>query len=107
MLSMPEWGASVTAAGMTLGQIPGSRGEFAIRTANFGESLTLIGQSNRGLLVSPSVSNRPAEIPPSALSSLDGDHRELLDGHVTLEMECLDRLYWDQSGKPIPPPVVL
>src|SRR5437899_9770841 len=50
---------------------------------------------------------------------------ELLDGHVTLEVECLDRLYLngyigklatgpglvffmrDQLGKPIPSPVVL
>lgn len=50
---------------------------------------------------------------------------ELLNGHVTLEVECLDRLYLDsyigllatagglvyfmreQLGKPIPPPVVL
>jgi hypothetical protein len=50
---------------------------------------------------------------------------ELLDGHITLEVECLDRLYLngyigklatgpglfffmqDQLGKPIPSPVVL
>jgi hypothetical protein len=50
---------------------------------------------------------------------------ELLDGHITLEVGCLDRLYLngyigklatgsgrvffvrDQSGKPIPSPVVL
>ena len=50
---------------------------------------------------------------------------ELLDGHVTLEVECLDRLYLngyigklatgpglvffmrDQLGKPIPSPVIL
>ena len=50
---------------------------------------------------------------------------ELLDGHVTLEVECLDRLYLngyigrlatsgglvtfmrEQLGKPIPSPVVL
>jgi hypothetical protein len=50
---------------------------------------------------------------------------ELLDGHVTLEVECLDRLYlngyisklatgsglvffmWEQLDKPVPSPVVL
>jgi hypothetical protein len=50
---------------------------------------------------------------------------ELLDGHITLEVECLDRLYLNgyigklatsgglvtfmrgQMGKPIPSPVVL
>ena len=50
---------------------------------------------------------------------------ELLDGHVTLEVECLDRLYLngyigklatglglvlfmrEQLGKPVPSPVVL